>query len=91
MMVYMKGLLIAIGYVIAAMGITMFSFALARWTKLALIPSVVTLFISMPMLMMGGLRFYWGSYEDIPPVAWVCIGTMLFAGVLFGVGMLLNE
>jgi hypothetical protein len=90
MMLYMRALLIAFGYIAVTAALTMFSFALAIWTKLALIPAVVTMFISLPMMIIGMLRLYFGSYDEIPPVAWICIGTMLTAGILFGIGILLN-
>ncbi len=87
----MKELGVVFSYIVAAFILTTFSFQLSKWTGLALIPSVVTMFVSTPLVIIGMLRLYWGSYEEIPPVAWICIGTMLFAGVLFGVGMALNE
>ena len=86
----MTELRIILSHILVAFILTSFSFQLAKWTSLALIPSVVTLFLSLPILIVGMLRLYWGSYEEISPIAWICIGTMLFAAVLFGIGMLLN-
>jgi hypothetical protein len=89
MTVYVKEILLVLLHLLGAFGLSVLAFLVSEWTSLALLPSVITLFGSVPILMIGVLRFYWESYAEIPPIAWICLGMMLFAGVLFGVGMLL--
>lgn len=57
--------------------------------KGAAIPAVIAELVALPVVVLGLLNLYFGSYEEIPGVAWVIMLMLLFAGLMFGVGILL--
>ncbi len=76
--------LLAVLHVVAGWSLTVFSLAyLASWTGIALLPAVVTLFVSVPVALVGILSFYFGGYGRIPEVTWVILGMLLGAGLIF--------
>jgi hypothetical protein len=76
--------LLAVLHVLAGWSLTVFSLAyLAPWTGLALLPAVITLFVSVPVALVGILNFYFGGYGRIPEVTWVILSMLLGAGLIF--------
>ena len=80
--------LLAVLHVVAGWSLTVFSLAyLAVWTGIALLPAVITLFVSVPVALVGILSFYFGGYGRIPEVTWVILGMLLGAGLIFFTSM----
>ena len=66
-----------------AWGLTTFSLVyLAPWTKIAVLPALVTLFFSFPIALLGLLTFWFGAYKEIPGVTWVIFSMLFGAGLL---------
>lgn len=81
--------LLAVLHILAGWSLTVFSLAyLVSWTGIALLPTVVTLFVSVPLAFVGILSFYFGGYGRIPGVTWVILGMLLGVGLIFLTSML---
>ncbi len=75
--------MVAVVHVFAAWFLTVLSLAyLAPWTKIALLPAVITLFVSVPVALIGILNLYFGGYNRIPGVTWVILGMLLGTGLV---------
>ena len=85
----LRRLLVAVLHVFAAWSLTVFSLAyLVPWTNIVLLPAVITLFVSVPVALIGILNLYFGGYNRIPGVTWVILGMLIGAGLLLLTSML---
>jgi hypothetical protein len=58
--------------------------------KIAELVAVVTICFSFPVLIVGLFYVMFDGYEDIPPVAWVCVVMPVVAGLMLSLGIALG-
>jgi hypothetical protein len=58
--------------------------------KIAELVAVVIICLSFPVLMVGLFYVMFDGYENIPPVAWVCVLMSVVAGLMLSVGIALG-
>lgn len=74
-------------HVLTAYLLLLLSFVVARSTRVAEVPLLMVLFGSLPVLIVGALNLYFGSYSQIPEIVWVMVGMLFGVGVIFLLSM----
>jgi hypothetical protein len=88
---FLKKLAVAVLHIASAFLAVFVTLAyIAPYFKIAELVAVVIVCFSFPVLIVGLFYVLFEGYENIPPVAWVCVLMPVIAGLMLSVGITLG-